>query len=46
MIDAGVPLDQAWIDAGTWELEIGAGRHPARASLAPLYDPRNLRVKG
>ncbi|MEP7381853.1 MAG: FAD-dependent oxidoreductase [Gemmatimonadota bacterium] len=46
MIDAGGPLDQAWIDAGRWELEIGAARFPARASLAPLYDPRNVRVKG
>ncbi len=46
MIDAGVPLDQAWIDAGTWELEIGAQRYAARASLKPLYDPSNARIRG
>ncbi|WP_052546150.1 GcvT family protein [Enhygromyxa salina] len=47
MIEAseGVALDQAWLDAGKWEVEIADQRYPARASLAPLYDPRNLRVK-
>ena len=47
MIDTGgEPLDQAWIDAGRWEVEIGAARHPARVSLAPLYDPRSARIRG
>jgi 4-methylaminobutanoate oxidase (formaldehyde-forming) len=46
MIEAGVPLDQAWIDAGVWDVEVGAARYPAVASLAPLYDPRNVRIKG
>jgi 4-methylaminobutanoate oxidase (formaldehyde-forming) len=46
MIEAGVPLDQAWIDAGTWEVEVADRRHPAIVSLAPLYDPKNLRIKG
>jgi 4-methylaminobutanoate oxidase (formaldehyde-forming) len=46
MIDAGVPLDQAWLDAGAWEVEVGATRHPAIASIAPLYDARNARIKG
>jgi 4-methylaminobutanoate oxidase (formaldehyde-forming) len=46
MIDAGCPLTQEWIDAGTWEVEVGTQRHPARASIAPLYDPTNARVKG
>ena len=45
MVDAGVPLDQAWIDAGRWEVEVGAERHPAVASIAPMYDPSNSRVK-
>ncbi|PRQ06724.1 4-methylaminobutanoate oxidase [Enhygromyxa salina] len=46
MIEAeGVALDQAYLDAGKWEVEIADRRYPARASLAPLYDPRNLRVK-
>jgi 4-methylaminobutanoate oxidase (formaldehyde-forming) len=46
MIDAGVPLNQAWIDAGTWEVEVADKRHPALVSIAPLYDPTNARIKG
>jgi glycine cleavage system aminomethyltransferase T len=46
MIDAGVPLTQAWIDAGTWEVEVGTTRYAAVASIAPLYDPSSSRVKG
>jgi len=46
MIDAGEEaLDQKWIDAGSWEVEIGARRYPAVASLRPLYDPTNERIK-
>ncbi|MEU7821976.1 FAD-dependent oxidoreductase [Catellatospora sp. NPDC049133] len=46
MIDAGdVPLDQAWIDAGTWTVEIAERVYPAIASLRPLYDPKNERIK-
>ncbi|MFI5099968.1 MAG: FAD-dependent oxidoreductase [Actinomycetes bacterium] len=46
MVDAGEPLDQGWIDAGTWEVDIAATRYPATASLRPLYDPKNERVRG
>ncbi|MFD0596250.1 glycine cleavage T C-terminal barrel domain-containing protein [Catellatospora coxensis] len=46
MIDAGdVPLDQAWIDAGRWTVEIAERVYPATASLRPLYDPKNERIK-
>jgi 4-methylaminobutanoate oxidase (formaldehyde-forming) len=46
MIDAGdAPLDQAWIDAGRWEVDVAGTRVPARASLRPLYDPGNERIK-
>jgi 4-methylaminobutanoate oxidase (formaldehyde-forming) len=45
MIDAGQPLDAAWIAAGTWEVEIADKRYPARASLKPLYDAENKKVK-
>ncbi|HYN75442.1 MAG TPA: FAD-dependent oxidoreductase [Candidatus Limnocylindria bacterium] len=45
MIDAGEPLDQAWIDAGEWQIDVAGTRHPARASLRPLYDPTNARIK-
>ena len=45
MIDAGEPLDQAWLDAGTWEVDIAGRRSPATASLRPLYDPHMQRVR-
>jgi 4-methylaminobutanoate oxidase (formaldehyde-forming) len=46
MIDAGDrPLDQAWIDAGAWEVDIAGKRYPARASLRPLYDPKGERTR-
>jgi 4-methylaminobutanoate oxidase (formaldehyde-forming) len=46
MIDAGTtPLDGAWIEAGTWEVDIAGRRYPAIASLRPLYDPDMRRVK-
>lgn len=46
MIDAGDrPLDQAWIDAGSWTVEIADRTYPALASLRPLYDPKNDRIR-
>ncbi len=45
MIDAGEPLDQAWLDAGEWQVDVAGTRYPARASLRPLYDPTNARIK-
>jgi 4-methylaminobutanoate oxidase (formaldehyde-forming) len=46
MIDAGQPLDAAWIAAGRWEVEVGDRRIAAKASLQPLYDPAMARVRG
>ena len=45
MVEAPCPLDQAWIDAGRWEVEVADRRVPARASLRPLYDPDMRRIK-
>jgi 4-methylaminobutanoate oxidase (formaldehyde-forming) len=42
---SSVPLDAAWIAAGTWEVDIAGKKYPAVASLAPLYDPKSERVK-
>ncbi|HEX2810722.1 MAG TPA: FAD-dependent oxidoreductase [Kineosporiaceae bacterium] len=39
------PVTQAWLDAEPLEVEIAGRRHPALASLRPLYDPGNLRVR-
>src|SRR5690606_7089364 len=46
MLEADQPIDQAWLDAGEWTVEIADRHCPAIASLAPLYDPKMLRVKG
>jgi glycine cleavage system aminomethyltransferase T/glycine/D-amino acid oxidase-like deaminating enzyme len=35
-----------FVAEGRYEIEVAERRIPARASLAPLYDPKNLRVRG
>jgi 4-methylaminobutanoate oxidase (formaldehyde-forming) len=45
MIEAGEQVNQAWIDAGKWEVDVAGKRVPAIASMKPLYDPTNERVK-
>jgi heterotetrameric sarcosine oxidase gamma subunit len=45
MVQADVPIDQAYLDSGHWEVEIANKTYPARASLRPLYDPDMKRVK-
>jgi len=45
MIEADIPIDQEWLDSGTWTVDIGGRQFPAVASLRPLYDPRNERIR-
>lgn len=45
MIDAGEPINQAYLDEGSWEVEIAGVCYPATASLRPLYDPTMSRVR-
>ena len=45
MIEAGEPVTQSYLDAGTWEVDIAGARYPATASLRPLYDPTNARIR-
>jgi 4-methylaminobutanoate oxidase (formaldehyde-forming) len=45
MVEAGEPIDQAYLDAGQWEVEIAGKRHPAVTSLKPLYDAEMKRIK-
>jgi 4-methylaminobutanoate oxidase (formaldehyde-forming) len=37
--------DAAYIDGGTYEIEVAGERLPARVSMRPFYDPKSLRVK-
>jgi 4-methylaminobutanoate oxidase (formaldehyde-forming) len=45
MVEPKCVVDQAYIDSGTWEVEIGSRRYPAVVSLRPLYDPQMSRIK-
>ena len=38
-------VTDAWIEAGRYDIEIGNERYAARASIAPLYDPKSARVR-
>jgi len=44
-VNAPEGVDQAYIDAGKFEIEVACKRYPARASLRPLYDPRSERMR-
>ena len=39
----GVSAD--FINSGDFEIDIAGQRYPARASLRPMYDPKNERVR-
>jgi glycine cleavage system aminomethyltransferase T len=41
----GAPVNKAYVEEGNWEVDIAGVRHPAKASLRPLYDPRNEQIK-
>ncbi len=45
MIEADEAIDQAYIDAGKWEIDIAGKVYPASVSLSPLYDPGMERIK-
>ena len=46
MVEAGEPITPAYLDTGTWDVDIAGTRYPAVVSLKPLYDPELKRVKG
>jgi 4-methylaminobutanoate oxidase (formaldehyde-forming) len=39
------PVDGAWIGTGEWTVDVAGTTHPAVASLRPLYDPGNERIR-
>jgi 4-methylaminobutanoate oxidase (formaldehyde-forming) len=45
MISADVPIDGKWLEAGRWEVDIAGRLYPAIASLRPLFDPENKKIK-
>ena len=38
-------VNKAYIDNSEWEVEIAGSRYPAKLSLNPLFDPKNLKIK-
>jgi 4-methylaminobutanoate oxidase (formaldehyde-forming) len=44
-VKADEPITADWVASQHFEIEIGWQRYEAHAQLAPLYDPKNLRVK-
>lgn len=47
MVEAGggAPVTPKWIESGTWTVNIAGKEYPALASIKPLYDPSNDKVK-
>jgi 4-methylaminobutanoate oxidase (formaldehyde-forming) len=45
MIDAGTPIDAAYLHDGKWEVDIAGTRYPAIASIRPLYDPEMKKIR-
>jgi 4-methylaminobutanoate oxidase (formaldehyde-forming) len=41
----GEPVTKDWIEGAEWEVEVAGRLWPATASLRPLYDPTNAKVK-
>ena len=41
----GERVSPAWISGGDWEVDVAGVRVPARASLRPMYDPKNERIR-
>jgi 4-methylaminobutanoate oxidase (formaldehyde-forming) len=46
MVEASEPITPGWLAAGRWDVDVNGRRVPAVASLRPLYDPGNERVRG
>jgi 4-methylaminobutanoate oxidase (formaldehyde-forming) len=46
MIEAGEPINKAYIQEGEWEIDIAGKRYPAEVSLRPMYDPKMEKIRG
>ena len=45
MVEAGEPVNRAYVADAKWDVEIANTRYPAVASIRPLYDPKMERIK-
>jgi 4-methylaminobutanoate oxidase (formaldehyde-forming) len=39
-------VTKEYINSGKWEVQIASEMYPVKPSLRPLYDPKNLKIKG
>jgi len=48
MIEAGGPINKAYLKEGEWEIDIAGKRYPLDVCLAsrPMYDPKMKKVRG
>jgi glycine cleavage system aminomethyltransferase T/glycine/D-amino acid oxidase-like deaminating enzyme len=42
----GENISKKYLDSGKWEVEVAGKKYPAVASLQPMYDPSNIKIKG
>lgn len=45
MIEAGEPVTKAYVSDASWSVDVAGVQVPAIASMQPLYDPTNARIK-
>ena len=45
MLESPEPINKSYIASGQWEVSAGNKLIPCKVSLAPLYDPKNRKVK-
>jgi len=45
MVEPKLPVDEAYLNSGTWKVDIAGTLYPASVSARPLYDPKNLRPR-
>jgi 4-methylaminobutanoate oxidase (formaldehyde-forming) len=45
MLEADEPITNEFVATGTWEVDVAGRRVPAVASLRPMYDPDNARIR-
>jgi 4-methylaminobutanoate oxidase (formaldehyde-forming) len=45
MVEGSEAVDRAWMEGADWQVEVAGRLYPARASLRPLYDPTNAKIK-
>ena len=39
------PFTKKHVEHSKWEIDVAGTRYPAKVSLSPMYDPKNLRIK-